>query len=148
MVAIHTESSIAYSRNWIFIVFCLFFDNLCDICLKKKNKTNLYNIVHACWVAKLCLNCDPMDYSLPGSSVHGIFHPKYCSGLPLLPPEDLPDAGIKHTSPVSPALAGRFFTTEPLGKPPTISYGHLKRAIYFSRIISKNVAGLKDDYFI
>ena len=97
-------------------------------------------------------SCDPMDYSLPGSSVHGIFHPKYCSELPLPPPGDLPDAGIKHMSPVSPALAGRFFEnlrfTEPLGKPPTISYEHLKCAIYFSRIISKNLTVVKDDYFI
>ena len=36
------------------------------------------------------------------------------SGLPPPPPEDLPDPGIK---PTSPALAGRFFTTEPSGKP-------------------------------
>ena len=30
-------------------------------------------VVLFCWVAKLCLTlCDPMDCSLPGSSVHGI----------------------------------------------------------------------------
>ena len=40
--------------------------------------------------------------------------PEYWSGLPLPPSGDLPDPGIE---PVSPALAGRFFTTEPLGKP-------------------------------
>ena len=34
------------------------------------------------------------------------------SGLPFPPPGDLPDPGIK---PTSPALAGRFFTTEPAG---------------------------------
>ena len=33
---------------------------------------------------------------------------------------DLPEPGIK---PVSPALAGGFFTTEPLGKPKTDSDG-------------------------
>jgi len=27
---------------------------------------------------------DPMDYSLPGSSVHGIFQEEYWSGVPLL----------------------------------------------------------------
>ena len=36
------------------------------------------------------------------------------SGLPFPPPRDLPERGIK---PSSPALAGRFFTTEPPGKP-------------------------------
>ena len=32
-------------------------------------------------------------------------------------PRDLPNPEIEPTSPVSPALAGWFFTTEPLGKP-------------------------------
>ena len=33
------------------------------------------------------------------------------SGLPCLPPGDLPDPGIKPASLMSPALAGGFFTT-------------------------------------
>jgi len=36
------------------------------------------------------------------------------SGLPFSSPGDLPHPGIE---PVSPALAGGFFTTEPPGKP-------------------------------
>jgi len=39
---------------------------------------------------------------------------EYWSGLPFPPPGALPEPGI---TPVSPALAGRFFTTEPPGKP-------------------------------
>jgi len=39
---------------------------------------------------------------------------KYWSGLPFLPPEDLPDPGVEL---VSPALAGGFFTTEPPRNP-------------------------------
>ena len=39
---------------------------------------------------------------------------EYGSGLPLLPPGDLPDPRSK---PASPALAGRFFATEAPGKP-------------------------------
>ena len=39
------------------------------------------------------------------------------SALLLPPPGDLPNPGIKPTSPVAPALAGRFFTTEPMGSP-------------------------------
>ena len=38
--------------------------------------------------------------------------------LLLLPPGDLPDPGLE---PRSPALAGRFFTTEPPGKPKEFS---------------------------
>ena len=40
-------------------------------------------------------------------------------GLPLSPSGDLPSPGIKHVSPVSPALAGGFFTTKQPGKPGT-----------------------------
>ena len=42
---------------------------------------------------------------------------EYWSGLPFPPPGNLPDPGIKPVSLVPPALAGGFFTTEPLGKP-------------------------------
>ena len=42
---------------------------------------------------------------------------EYWSGLPFPTPGDLPDPGIKPTSLESPALAGGFFTTEPLRKP-------------------------------
>ena len=61
--------------------------------------------------------CDPMNGSLPGSSVHGIFWPEYWRGLSFPPPEDHPDPGIKPTSPAASASAGGFFTTEPPGKP-------------------------------
>ena len=37
--------------------------------------------------------------------------------MPFLPPKDLPDPGIEPASPASPALAGRFSTTEPLERP-------------------------------
>ena len=42
---------------------------------------------------------------------------EYWSGLPFPTPGDLPNPGIEPASPVSPALAGGFFTTEPCGKP-------------------------------
>jgi len=44
----------------------------------------------------------------------GFSRQEYWSGLPFPSLEDLPDPG---TEPASPALAGRFFTTEPPGKP-------------------------------
>ena len=55
--------------------------------------------------------CNPMDCSLPGSSVHETLQEKYWSGLPCPPPGDLPDPGIEPTSLMSPELVGRFFTT-------------------------------------
>ena len=45
----------------------------------------------------------------------GLFRQEYWSGLPFPFPGDLPNAGIE---PMSPVLAGRFFPTEPPGKPP------------------------------
>ena len=42
---------------------------------------------------------------------------EYWSGLPFPSPGDLTDPRIEATSPVSPALAGRFFTTEQPVKP-------------------------------
>ena len=41
----------------------------------------------------------------------GFSRQKHWSGLPCPPPVDLPDPGIEPTSLMSPALAGRFFTT-------------------------------------
>lgn len=55
--------------------------------------------------------CDPMDCSLPGSSVHGILQARYWSGLLCPPPGDIPDPGMEPMSLLSPALAGTFFTT-------------------------------------
>ena len=44
----------------------------------------------------------------------GFSRQEYWVGLPFPSSENLPDPGIEQTSP---ALAGRFFTTEPLAKP-------------------------------
>ena len=52
-----------------------------------------------------------MDCNPSGSSDPGILQAKYWSGLPRPLPGDLPNPGIEPVSLVSPALAGRFFTT-------------------------------------
>ena len=66
-------------------------------------------------VAQSCLTlCDPLDYSPKAPLFMGFSRQEYSSGLPFLSPGDLPNTGIK---PVSPELAGGFFTTEPPGKP-------------------------------
>ena len=58
-----------------------------------------------------------VDHQAPLSM--GFPRQEYWSGLPFAAPGDLPDPEIE---PGSPPLAGRFFTTEPPGKP---SYGEL-----------------------
>ena len=45
----------------------------------------------------------------------GFSRQEYWSELPFPPPGDLPNPGIELASLRSPALAGGFFTTEPLG---------------------------------
>ena len=61
-------------------------------------------------VAQLCPTlCDPMDCSLPGSSM-GFSRQEYWSGLPFPSPGDLPNPGIKLVSWISssPSLLSRF----------------------------------------
>ena len=47
----------------------------------------------------------------------GFSRQEYWSGFPCVSSGDLPNPGIEPTSPMSPALTGRFFTTVPPGKP-------------------------------
>ena len=70
----------------------------------------------SCSVAQLSVTlCDSMDYVARQAPLSmGFPRQEYQTGLPLPIPRDLPDPGIE---PTSPALAGGFFTTEPLGKP-------------------------------
>ena len=56
-------------------------------------------------------------YQAPQSM--GFSRQAYWIGLPFPPPEDLPYPGIK---PGSPALAGKFFTTEPPGNPDKVNH--------------------------
>ena len=56
---------------------------------------------------------------------------EYQTRFPFPPPGDLPDPGIK---PVSPALIGRFFTTEPSGKPHYVVYLKLMLSINYTSI--------------
>ena len=58
--------------------------------------------------------CDPMDCSLPGSSLHGISRQEYWSGQPFTSPGDLPNPGIE---PRSPTLWADSLLSEPPGKP-------------------------------
>ena len=55
--------------------------------------------------------CDPMDYSPPGSSVHGILQGIILEWTAVLSSRDLPNPDIKPGSLTSPALADGFFTT-------------------------------------
>ena len=58
--------------------------------------------------------CDPVDCSLPGSSVHGILQSRILEWVAILFPRGLPDPGIE---PCSPALQADSLPSEPPGKP-------------------------------
>ena len=57
---------------------------------------------------------EPMDCSLPGSSLLGFPRQEYWSELPFSSPGDLPDPGIE---PESPALQADSLLTKLQGKP-------------------------------
>ena len=65
-------------------------------------------------VAQLCPTlCDPMDYSPPGSSVHGILQARILEWVVYsLTLEDLSDSGIEFGSP---ALQANSLQSEPPG---------------------------------
>ena len=76
-----------------------------------------------CWAWSCPTLCDPMDCSPPGTFVHGDSPGKNTwSGLPCLPPGDLPNPGIK---PRSPALQGDSLPSEPPGKTKNSRVGSL-----------------------
>ena len=59
-------------------------------------------VVEESEVTQLCPSvtlCDPMDCSLPGSFVHGIFQVGVLEWIAIPSPEDLPDPGIEPRSP-------------------------------------------------
>ena len=61
--------------------------------------------------------CNPLDYSLPGISVHGIFQARILEQLPFPTPGDLFDPGIEPASLESPALADGYIYILPLSHP-------------------------------
>ena len=74
----------------------------------------VWHYLHVC--AQSCPTpYDPMVAHQPPLFI-GFFRQECWTGLPFPSPEDVPDPGIEPTFPVSPALAGRYFTTEPPSK--------------------------------
>ena len=61
--------------------------------------------------------CDPMGCSLPASFVHGILQTRILERIVMPFSRDLSDSGNQIYVSMSPALAGRFFTTSATGKP-------------------------------
>ena len=71
-------------------------------------------LVHVCVQPHLALR-NPTDCSPPSSSVHGVFQARILEWVASPTLGDLPYPGIEPSSLASPALAGGFFATAPLG---------------------------------
>ena len=62
----------AYIGSWHYICFSI----VCSMCLHAK-------LLQSCEVKLLSTLCDPMDCSLPGSSVHGILQARILEGVAM-----------------------------------------------------------------
>ena len=106
-----------------------------------KNQTQLsdfhfhFQEIVKCWVGRSlntsskapacmlnCFSCIPLCVTLWTAACQaplsiGSSRQEYWSGLPFSPLGDLPDPGIKPSSPMSPVLAGGFFFSLPLVPP-------------------------------
>ena len=60
-------------------------------------------------------SCVILDYSPPGSSVHGIFHARILEWIAISSSEDHPNLEIEPTSPASPTLQVDSLPAEPSG---------------------------------
>ena len=85
-----------------------------SFCYLQPKSANEHGIC-CCLVTKLCLTlCDPMDCSLPGSSVHGIFQARILEWLAISFSRG--SSWPRDRTHIS-CITGRFFITEPPGKP-------------------------------
>ena len=94
------------------------FAKLCQVTLPANtSRPFTLGAVPACMLSHLQLFTTPWTVARQAPLRLKFSRQEYWSELPFPPPRDLPDPGIKPTSPTSPALAGISFTTEPHGKP-------------------------------
>ena len=97
---------------------------------KNTNKNLTNNPLHACMHAQSYPTlCDPMDCSRPGSSAHGIFQARILEWVTISSSKGIfPTQGL-------PALAGRFFSAEPPGKP-YCAYDEIQRQVNKGQFLS------------
>ena len=72
---------------------------------------------HACRLSRVCLFATPWTAACQAPPSLEFSRQEYWRGWPFPTPRELPHPGFKHMSLVSHALAGRFFSIVPPGKP-------------------------------
>ena len=114
-------------------------DSMCQIMVRHLNITNLLKtvVVVVYSLNRVWFFVTPWTVAHQAPLSMGFSRQEYWSGLPFPSPGDISDP---RTEPVSPGLAGRFFTTEPPGKPRLkqcyIHYWETKRQSWY--IAKKN----------
>ena len=96
---------------------CITLERSCVITRQSEHLASLWWLIISRLNVRLECMCSVMSnslwphglYSLPGSSVHGIFQARILEWVAISYSGDLPDPGIKPTSLESLALAGRVF---------------------------------------
>ena len=124
-VTSETKENPMEAEHWIWISFASFYAYYYEVVVvdaSSEGKSQIHNkqrkiifpclLLLSCWVVPFFLALWTVVIQAPLSVRFS--RQEYWSGFPFPSPGDLPDSG---TEPVSPALAGRFFTTKPPGKP-------------------------------
>ena len=112
------KASWSHPRGYSFDIF-----HCCHLLVKNEFSSVEFAVGYSltCMVLA-CMLSHVQLFVTPGTAAHqlplsmGFSRQEHWSGLPFPSPRDLAHAWIKLASPVSPAWAGRFFTTEPPGK--------------------------------
>ena len=107
-----SQSQVTLDSDWAPSTFLPF---LCYTC----------KCVHAHSVTQSSLFATPWTGAHHASPSMGFFKQEYWSGLPFPSPEELPDPETEPMSAACPALASRFFTMEPPGKPVIYIFMHI-----------------------
>ena len=91
----------------------------------------MYNNYVCVLCAQSCLTlCDPVDYSPPGSSVHGISQARKLEWVAISLSWDIPDTGIETMSPMSPALQADPYLWSQQGRPYICIYVYVYINVY------------------
>ena len=98
--------------------------------MDKEDVVHIYNGISCMRVQSLqsCLTlCDPMDCSLPGSSVHGILQESILQSVAMPSSRGFPDPRIQSVSPMSPALQTDSLLLSHWGRPMMEYFSAIKR---------------------
>ena len=107
------EQSWGHHTSWFKTIFQSYSNqNSIVLVLKRDIQTNGIELKWSEAAQSCPTLCNPMDCSLQGSSVHGIFQARVWSGLPFLSPGNLLKPGIE---PRSLALQADALLSEPPG---------------------------------